>query len=64
MRSKLMGSDTNPWLAIYDIECDNPMAFLGAIGLVYVHAAHIFLQLLKSYQIDFQTKSRSPLFRG
>ena len=30
--TKLMGSDTNPWLAIYDIECDDPMAFLGAMG--------------------------------
>ena len=30
--AKLMGSDTNPWLAIYDIECDDPMAFLGAVG--------------------------------
>ncbi len=30
--AKLMGSDSNPWLAIYDIECDDPMAFLGAVG--------------------------------
>ena len=30
--AKLMGSDTNPWLAIYDIECDDPMTFLGAMG--------------------------------
>jgi hypothetical protein len=30
--AKLMGSDTNPWLAIYDIECDDPMEFLGAMG--------------------------------
>jgi hypothetical protein len=30
--AKLVGSDTNPWLAIYDIECDDAMAFLGAMG--------------------------------
>ena len=30
--AKLMGSDTNPWLAIYDIDIDDPMAFLGAMG--------------------------------
>jgi hypothetical protein len=30
--TKLMGSDTNPWLAIYDIECDDPMALLGTLG--------------------------------
>jgi hypothetical protein len=30
--AKLMGSDTNPWLAIYDIECDDAMAFLGVVG--------------------------------
>ncbi|MGB8363128.1 MAG: hypothetical protein ACLQUZ_11385 [Rhizomicrobium sp.] len=30
--AKLAGSDTNPWLAIYDIECVDPMAFLGAVG--------------------------------
>jgi hypothetical protein len=32
LTTKLMGSDTNPWLAIYDIETDDPMAFLAAIG--------------------------------
>lgn len=30
--AKLMGSDPNQYLAIYDIECDDPMAFLGALG--------------------------------
>jgi hypothetical protein len=30
--AKLMGSDPNQYLAIYDIECDDPMVFLGAIG--------------------------------
>jgi hypothetical protein len=30
--AKLLGSDTNPWLAIYDLETDDPMAFLGALG--------------------------------
>lgn len=30
--AKLMGSDENPWLAIYDIECDDPGAFLGKMG--------------------------------
>lgn len=30
--AKLIGSDTNPWLAIYDIECDDPAAFLGVMG--------------------------------
>jgi hypothetical protein len=30
--AKLMGSDVNEYLAIYDIECDDPMQFLGAIG--------------------------------
>jgi len=29
---KMMGADSNPYLAIYDIECDDPMAFLGALG--------------------------------
>ncbi len=32
LTAKLMGSDSNPWLAIYDIEVDDPMAFLGAMG--------------------------------
>jgi hypothetical protein len=30
--AKLMGGDTNPFLAIYDVECDDPRAFLGALG--------------------------------
>lgn len=30
--AKLMGSDTNPWLAIYDIDVEDPAAFLGALG--------------------------------
>ena len=30
--TKLMGSDPNQWLAIYDIETDDPMQFLGAVG--------------------------------
>ena len=30
--TKMIGADTNQWLAIYDIECDDPMAFLGAMG--------------------------------
>jgi hypothetical protein len=30
--AKLMGQDDNEWLAIYDIECDDPMQFLGAVG--------------------------------
>ena len=32
LTAKLMGSDTNPWLAIYDLETDDPMAFLAAVG--------------------------------
>jgi hypothetical protein len=30
--AKLVGSDCNPWLAVYDLETDDPMAFLGALG--------------------------------
>jgi hypothetical protein len=30
--AKLMGADDNKFLAIYDIECDDPRAFLGAVG--------------------------------
>lgn len=30
--AKLMGNDTNEWLAIYDFECDDPMTVLGAMG--------------------------------
>ena len=29
---KLAGADTNPYLAIYDIETDDPMALLGQMG--------------------------------
>lgn len=29
LAAKLAGSDENPWLAIYDIELDDPAAFLG-----------------------------------
>jgi hypothetical protein len=32
LTAKLMGTDTNPWLAIYDLETDDPMGFLGAVG--------------------------------
>jgi hypothetical protein len=32
LTAKLVGSDSNPWLAIYDIETDDPFAFLGAVG--------------------------------
>lgn len=30
--AKLIGNDSNPYLAIYDIETDDPMALLGRIG--------------------------------
>lgn len=30
--AKMMGADENQFLAIYDLECDDPMAFLGAVG--------------------------------
>ena len=30
--AKMIGNDTNPWLAIYDFECDDPMVTLGAMG--------------------------------
>jgi hypothetical protein len=30
--AKLMGADVNEFLAIYDIEGDDPRAFLGALG--------------------------------
>ena len=29
--AKLMGTDENQWLAIYDIECDDPMQFMGGM---------------------------------
>jgi hypothetical protein len=32
LAAKLMGSDENEFLAIYDIEAEDPMAFLGAMG--------------------------------
>lgn len=32
LAAKLMGSDENEFLAIYDIEADDPMAFLGAMS--------------------------------
>ena len=32
LAAKLIGSDENEFLAIYDIEADDPMAFLGAMG--------------------------------
>ena len=30
--AKLQGEIPNEYLAIYDIECDDPMTFLGAVG--------------------------------
>jgi hypothetical protein len=30
--AKLMGADANPWLAIYDLETDDPMGFLKTVG--------------------------------
>ena len=30
--AKMMGSDENPWLAIYDIEVDDPMSFMASMG--------------------------------
>ena len=30
--AKLMGAVPNQWLAIYDFECEDPAAFLGAMG--------------------------------
>lgn len=32
--AKMAGSDENPWLAIYDIEIDDPMTMLGQMGEV------------------------------
>jgi len=32
LAAKLMGSDENEYMAIYDIEADDPMAFLAAMG--------------------------------
>jgi hypothetical protein len=33
--AKMMGADPNQYLAIYDIEVDDPMAFLAAVGEGY-----------------------------
>lgn len=30
--AKLAGADANQYLAIYDVECDDAMTFLGAMG--------------------------------
>jgi hypothetical protein len=30
--AKMSGADTNPWLAIYDLELDDPQTFLSALG--------------------------------
>lgn len=30
--AKLMGADENEFLAIYDVECDDPFALLGEMG--------------------------------
>jgi hypothetical protein len=30
--AKLMGADVNQYMAIYDVEIDDPMAYLGALG--------------------------------
>jgi hypothetical protein len=30
--AKLMGADTNQYLAVYDVECDDPGAYLASIG--------------------------------
>ena len=32
LETKLIGADTNPFLAIYDIECPDGLAFLGEMG--------------------------------
>ena len=32
LTAKLIGADSNSWLAIYDIETDDPFAFLRAVG--------------------------------
>jgi len=32
LTTKLIGTDSNPWLAIYDLETEDPMAFLAAVG--------------------------------
>lgn len=48
--TKLMGSDENEFLAIYDIEAVDPMAFLGAMG-----AASKSGKLIQSDAQDFGT---------
>lgn len=30
--AKMMGADTNQYLAVYDIECDDPGAYLATVG--------------------------------
>lgn len=50
LAAKLMGSDENEYLAIYDIEADDPMAFLGAVG-----AASQSGELTQSDAQDFGT---------
>jgi hypothetical protein len=30
--AKLMGADTNQYLAVYDVECDDPGAYLASVG--------------------------------
>ena len=32
LTARLVGSDNNPWLAIYDLETDDPFAFLATVG--------------------------------
>jgi len=30
--AKMMGADTNQYLAVYDVECDDPGAYLASVG--------------------------------
>jgi hypothetical protein len=39
LTAKLVGADTNPWMAIYDLETDDPMGFLGALGKAHASGA-------------------------
>ena len=48
--AKLMGSDTNPYLAIYEFDCENPAEFLAAMG-----AAAQSGKLTQSDSQDFST---------
>ena len=50
LAAKLMGNDENEFLAIYDIEADDPVAFLGKMG-----AAAQSGELTKSDSQDFGT---------